>query len=117
MNLKEFFFYKHPEYVLTDTFECGAIDYWANISKVNRNDEGMVVSFEVTSAEDDFEEVYFEEVYVVSFDTVRLGIARIFDEKFEIGKHIIKQFVEDDVDVEGCDCIIQAGLFGVLVYG
>lgn len=112
MNLDEFFYYEHPEYILTDAVECGAIDYWANISKVKRNDEGMIISFVISPAED---EADFDETKITE-KTVKQGIERIFDKNFIVGKHIIKELVEDDVDDEGCDCIIQAALFEQLTY-
>lgn len=111
MNLDEFFFYKHPEYVLTDAVECSAIDYWANISKIIRNDEGMIMSFVISPAEgDDFNET------LVTQKHIKEGIENIFNKGFIVGKHIIKELVEDDVDAEGCDCIIQASLFHQLTY-
>lgn len=60
----------------------------------------------------------------IDINTVDLGIYRIVDHRLKIRDEIRKTITvanvtldASEIDAEAADCIIQAGLFGALVYG
>lgn len=102
--------------ILTDAIETGAIAYWANDYgpiTIERNQD-----LDITQAKFSANNAAGEKTdYIVNAETIQAGINRILEPGFEINPEIIDQIVAGDNDDQSCDCIIQAALFGQLVYG
>ena len=107
-------------YILTDALETDSISYWANeydwerIKSKTDEIDGCVKVIYIKELND--QETEFTIPHIVNYETIKLGVERII--KGEVEDSRIRQMIlDDDIDSDGCDCIIQAGLFGVLKYG
>jgi len=103
--------------ILTDAIETNAIQYWAceygpiNIWR-SKNWAIIRVGF---YANNEKGEKFF---YMVNHAVIQTGIDRILAPGFEVRDDIkYARILADDNDQESCDVIIQAALFGQLVYG
>jgi hypothetical protein len=102
--------------ILTDAFETDAISYWVyEFSKPQRDKELNVIEFEIVEDNENDEDT--KKKYVINCNTVFEGIRKLFSKDFQISKRIKNQILNNDIDAEGTDCIIQAGLFGEIIYG
>lgn len=103
----------------------GGVGYWAEHRNYDwkQDDAGNLTdaSVELRSADGDDE---LKEWTPVTLDTIEAGIAKIKEQGFTINPSLKKLVLycdnEDDasdVDADIADCIVQAALFGKLVYG
>lgn len=102
--------------ILTDAIETNAIQYWAcDYDKIiiQRDAESNITRAEFFA--DNQEGTKMK--WTITPNTIQKGINRLFTEKFQIRRDIRDAVIRFDNDAETCDCIIQAALFGELVYG
>jgi len=120
--------------IITTAIE-GGIGYWSACSQYQydwdgetRRSVGELVEGERTRATvqelDDSSGEYTGTVHEITIDTIARGIGKIRDNEFGINSQIRKWITEGDrendagmIDADAADCIVQAGLFGELVYG
>lgn len=100
--------------ILTDAFENDTIDYWANTISYIRDKDGHVIEWKILEYDAPDGE---EHKHTISINTMIKGIKRIFRPDFVISPEIKQWIIVKEMDVTCWDCIIQAGLFGELVYG
>lgn len=101
---------------LTDAIETCAIQYWAcgdnnEPIKVWRDDDGLIYKATVTLTESKGEK------HGLGLATVQLGVNAILNGTVPVDQSIIDQITDDDNDSDSLDAIIQAGLFGRIIYG
>jgi hypothetical protein len=105
--------------ILTDTVETGAVDYWVyDIGEIIRDKDsefGDIIQFTIDA--EDWDETGEIKEYIINRSVIEKGIKNLFSEDFSVNPDILKQFIDDDIDSDGCDCIIQAGIFNELLYG
>ena len=112
-----------PEQLLKDVLTTaveGGITYWViEARKCKRDTDLNVLSIEVTPDEADE-----AEWKLIDLDTIFLGIQRILQPEFKINERTrenirrgISNPEDADFDADDADCIVQAGLFGEIVYG
>jgi hypothetical protein len=103
--------------ILTTAVEGGS-SYWAIGRKCVRNAERSVTYIEVADAEDSP-----REWHPVSLETVRAGIQRLLSRDVEYGNRdgLFADLMMDELgvrtDAGDADCVVQAGIFGKIVYG
>lgn len=108
--------------IITDAIETRAIQYWAYEELgtkilVSRDKDGNIYKAIVTiphpSNDGSSQEL------TINSATVQKGIDLILSngEGCEVRDDIRESIVMNDNDSESCDCIIQAGLFGRIIYG
>lgn len=102
--------------VLTTAVE-GGINYWASAKKIERDDD-----LNVTKIVGLFDKEDGEAKGDVDLTTVANGIEAILSGKVGLRSDLLRQVystITDDMDVDAdaADCIVQAGLFGEVVYG
>ena len=107
---------KHLVDLLTDIVETGSIHYWARYLRVTRNEELDVESAKILDLVELEEGTGEKKKYEITPDTIMKGIEKILSDGFQIRSDIKASIVSDDVDSEAGDCIIQAALFGELIY-
>lgn len=95
--------------ILTDALESGSIDYWSETISYLRDGNNKV--FEWAIKDED------ENKHYLSSSSVERGIKRMFRSDFKIDENILKNIIEKEFDDECYDSIIQAALFGELLYG
>lgn len=102
--------------ILTTAIESGAIDYWAcdyELFKVHRNSEGLVTMIEF-QAEDETEKV---QTYRVGQRTIQRGINAVLSSDLDVADYFKTYIVTNEIDSPTSDVIIQAGIFGQILYG
>lgn len=106
--------------ILTDTLESNAIGYWAQYQSWKREPDDeketatYVNSIKIKEMNDD--ETDYTIPYTINGKVIKLGVERIV--KGEVDAPRIREMIlNDDIDSDGSDCIVQAGLFGVIKYG
>lgn len=107
----------HALYVMTDAVEGSGIAYWAEIKNVKRVN-GYVASFQVRDA--GLEGPRESEKWVtVTGHKVNVAAQKLSDGSVEVARRISAQFCgkDWDYDSEGIDCVIQAIVFGKLIFG
>ena len=109
--------------VIVTAFESANVSYWAHVRGYQWK-EGDGRNLADASAEIHCDEWENDEWRPVNLETIRAGLARIGEEGFDMRPDlrsiILSASHENDasyIDAEGADDIIQAGLFGHLVYG
>lgn len=104
--------------VITTAFESGnhGIGYWATALNYKRNDEADVVYLRIADTGDN-ENWKTAKKHTIDAAVVRKGLAKLIEPGFDISDNIRASILEWDIDAEAADCIIQAALFGELVYG
>ncbi len=107
-------------YILTDAVETRAIDYWAQIQKFKRTksvvDEIKNCIYEINIKELNIEETDYVIPHKITRETIIKGAELIVTGKVDASR-IRNMILDDDIDSDGTDCIIQAGLFGEIKYG
>lgn len=95
----------------------GGTGYWAAVSRY-RHDCPAADTTATLHDEDD------GKVYVLTIDTIATGIGRVLGDGFKVRGDILDQVKcgsrENDageIDADGADVIVQAALFGEVVYG
>lgn len=98
----------------------GGISHWAQILDYKWSDEPCWVHAKIR---DDYDGEY----YTVGFSTIKKGLNRICNSKFEtpdMNLDILKAILvanrlndAGEIDSECADVIVQVGLFGQIIYG
>lgn len=121
-----------PTKFLTDVLTVavdGGINYWiARCDRVVRAEDLSVYAVEGIEVEGDDAE------YNISVDTVQLGLHRLLRGSVQVNGSIrghlfaavsdllspdlsTRKHAAGEIDADAADCIVQAGLFGEIVYG
>lgn len=94
----------------------GGIGYWAECRNVERNEKLDILSFEVT--ERDREAACFPDRWVkIDPEKMKAAVTLVLTPKFEVSNGYKRMIIEDDVDAEAADILVQAAVFGEVVYG
>ena len=103
--------------VLTTAIECDGCGYWGRWGNVTRDAKGNVTSFTVVREST-------KNRLDVTPATVEAGIHALKQKGFAVRDDIRRNVLfadvmndATDIDVEVADVIVQAGLFGEIVYG
>ena len=96
----------------------GGTGYWAYASDYDWGSENgqyepgdrMYASVTLTDMESGVE-------YKVTVDTIAKGWNRIINGDVQVADRIVESLKWDDSDAESDDCVVQAGLFGEIIYG
>lgn len=102
--------------ILTTAIESAAIQYWAcddGPISIWRDKDDNVYKARFTAENGAGERKKF----MVTLAKIRKGVKKILCGSVDIGDDIVASILDDDVDQEAADCIIQAAIFGSLVYG
>ena len=106
--------------ILTDTLETNAVGYWAQYQDWKRlpdDDSDMalcVTRISIKEMNDD--ETDYTIPHEIDRETIIKGVERIV--KGEVDAPRIREMIlNDDIDSDGADCIVQAGLFNEIKYG
>lgn len=113
---------------LTTSIECGynAVHYWGVVHKVERDSDLNVLRYGLSLIEPigDHNDEKIGSGVVVDSNTVQLGIQRLLDGSVPIDSiirgYVFSAVIERDaghIDADAADCIIQAGVFGELIFG
>jgi len=100
--------------ILTGAFEDDAIDYWAETKDYTRDSDMDIIEWKILEYD---ERDGKEHKYTLTINTIEKGIRRILNPDFEVDPSIKQWILSKDMDSSCYDYIIQAGLFGELVYG
>lgn len=101
----------------------GGVNYWAAIHLYRHHVDTNRAPDQVHALLYDAEDEGDRKILPVNFKTIRDGIALILKDELvcsEVFENVKTAVVEDDasaIDANDADCIVQAGLFGKLVYG
>lgn len=112
----------------------GGINYWCGVNSYRPGrdpDEGgrtskQVCDYENFRAEVEccYDEVSPDGCYLVNAGVIKSGIKALRSGKAKVNSRILGWIVEGDnendagnIDADAADCIVQAGLFGEIVYG
>lgn len=106
--------------LVNQAYETGAINYWVDdVKESHRAPEGKFdhnYCYQFTFITDGKE-------FTINVDTIRDGIQLLLTGKAEMmqgRKYVLQALIEQDldyIDSDVLDMIVQAGLFGELVYG
>jgi len=103
--------------ILTDAIETNAIQYWAcEYGPINiwRATDLTITRAEFYADNEKGEKTF----YRVNHAVIQTGVNRILNPSFQVRDDIRDaRLLADDNDSESCDVIIQAALFGEIVYG
>ena len=105
--------------------EEGCYSYWAdevtNVKKNLMTLNGLEHNYTYELAVKPYEE---DRWLTIDTNVIKLGIERILNGEIQINKHIIEYIAQEVgdsslgcLDTEAVDCIVQAGLFGGVIYG
>ena len=96
----------------------GGVNHWAAVKNYKWNDADLTASATLLDTEDAFKK------YDLTYKTIRSGIKTICKPGFQLREDILKNILianrnndAGDIDAEAADCIVQAGIFGEIVYG
>ena len=104
--------------VLVNAIESNAIGYWANVRNYRHNDGAVSAEVQEQSSDNG-------EWQPITSNTIQLGIDRILYGYGFVMNEDLRGIILDsnrnndatDIDDDLSDCIIQASIFGKLVYG
>lgn len=98
--------------ILTDAVET-AIEYWAAIRNIQRDNEGDVLWFDVRDWEDQS-----APWVTITIDKIKAAIEKIQRREVQVSAAIINQFLGEfwDYDADGADVAVQIAAFGSIVY-
>ena len=108
--------------ILTDTLETNAIGYWAQYQTWERIEEKVIDDprancvTKINIKELNNDETAWEIPHTITYDTIVTGVRLIVSGEVD-NSYIRNMILDDDIDSDGCDCIVQAGLFGEIKYG
>lgn len=100
--------------ILTSVLECGSIAYWADCVDWERDEELNILWLKIIECDERDGE---EHEFTLKPEDIENGIKNIFSQDFKIAPEIRERIFEKDWDSDSDDCIIQASLFGELIYG
>jgi len=95
--------------LLTEALDGGSIDYWSETISSLRDSHNKV--FEWVIVDED------ENKHTLSSSSIERGIKRMFKSDFKIDNDILRRVIAKEFDDECYDSIIQAALFGEIIYG
>lgn len=102
--------------VLTNAIESNGIQYWAcEYGKINIWRDEELNIFKATFRADNEQGV--KVLYTVTPEVIQEGVDAIFTDGFEGGAQTRTDILEDNHDAWTDDTIIQAALFGKIIYG
>lgn len=107
-------------YIITDVLETNAIGYWAiythwkRIKSENENLDKCVEDIFIKELNE--EETDFTVPHIVNRETIVKGVELIVTGRVN-APQIRDMILDNDIDADGVDCIVQAGLFGEIKYG
>ncbi len=90
----------------------GGSNYWAEFRNVVRDTELDILECEVRDAEDDGE--YWKTITIAD---IRRGVKIATSAEFKLHYTYKRMILEDDNDVISSDAVLQAAVFGTVVYG
>lgn len=111
-------------YILTDALESNAIGYWAQYQEWDRmpdvsieGDDSLALCVKRMSIKElNDDETDYTISHEVDRNVIIKGVERIV--KGDVDAPRIREMIlNDDIDADGSDCIVQAGLFGEIKYG
>ena len=114
----------------TDFLSCvlvtaveGGIGYWAEVRNYHWT-EDTNHNLLSASAEIKIEDTNESEWQTLNLDVIRNGIEKIQNNEVNINRDMLKSIVAGnitndagEIDSDGADCIVQAALFGEIIYG
>lgn len=95
----------------------GGSNYWASFRNIIRDGELDILECEVADIEegpDDPEEEF--EYKKITIEDIRRGVQIVCDPKFKIGQEWRDMILNDDNDAGSSDIVLQAAIFGEVVY-
>jgi hypothetical protein len=95
--------------LLTEAFDNGSIEYWSETASSLRDSHNKIFAWVIIDED--------ENKHVLSSSSIERGIKRIFKSDFKIDNDILNRVIAKEFDDECYDSIIQAALFGELIYG
>jgi len=102
--------------ILTDAIETNAIQYWAcnyGAILIWRTDDLTIAKAEFYADNAKDKKIFYRLTHAL----IQTGINRVLDPAFQVRDDIRASILEKDNDSESCDVIIQAALFGEILYG
>ena len=114
--------------IVNFAYEENVINYWEieyleakkSKLKIGGFEHNYTYSFKIK----DFSETDEGKIFEINVDTIRLGIERLLMGNTKVGNIIRDDILEnlknneiEAIDSDAVDCIVQAGLFGEIVYG
>lgn len=97
----------------------GGVNYWADVRNYKWCDEPGKWAAQAVLI--DYED---DKRHGLTFDVIEKGLALICKPGFQLRKDILSSILvanrtndAGDIDSEAADCIVQAGLFGEIIYG
>lgn len=104
-------------HVIADAAEGVGFSYWGEVDNVKRDMDGKVSSFQVRDP--GYENPSLHEGWV-TIDTASLieGVRRLLSGEVIVRRDLAAQFIGNDwdYDADGIDVLVQAIVFGKLVY-
>lgn len=104
---------------ILETALFGAIQYWATVVKVARNEQDQIIGIALT---DHVEEG--QQILKVTQVSINQAIKKVIDPEFEVREDIQDAIARasrrndaGDIDAEAADVLVQAALFNEIVYG
>jgi hypothetical protein len=95
--------------LLTEAFDNGSIEYWSETASSLRDSHNKIFAWVIIDED--------ENKHVLSSSSIERGIKRMFKPGFKIDNDILNRVIAKEFDDECYDSIIQAALFGELIYG
>jgi tryptophan synthase beta subunit len=90
----------------------GGSNYWAEFRNIKRDSELDVLELECRDKED--EDALWK---MVTISDIRRGVEVATKAEFQVAARIKSSILEDDNDAESSDVILQAAVFGEVIYG
>ena len=103
--------------ILTDTLENGAIRYWAGLYRpftCKRDKEHNVTELTFVAPNNTNGRLT---KYTITPDTIQLGTDTLLKDSFEVADWIKLQILTGEYDIITDDVMIQAAIYGEIVYG
>jgi hypothetical protein len=95
----------------------GGTGYWAySDNYVWGSDNGIGEVGEGEYASVTLQDMESDERYDVTIDTIELGWDRIMNGEVEVAPYIKQYLIDDNSDSDSDDCLVQAGIFGEIIY-
>lgn len=108
--------------VITTAVE-GGINYWSQVIAYKWT-EGPEHTYAQVVKEEDLRDPGDPDHYTINTDVVVLGLTRLLNGEIEVNNQImgyIRQSLDDEssymIDADAADIIVQAGLFGKVLFG
>ena len=114
--------------VLNAVYEEGYCNYWVSefddVKKAELDLGGMVHNYTYAFRVKDLRDEDTPEWLTVTVDTIQRGVELIMNGEIQLNKHTVESIRESVVmdelgalDSEEMDVVLQAGLFGEIIYG